>query len=70
MMLLLIPAASARTTNPKACFGQNTSFAVAEWGGGALKFEAAASDFGPYVNVGAMLQDFRVNLPFGCPGDG
>ena len=28
VMLLTIPPASARTDNPEACFGQNTSFYV------------------------------------------
>jgi hypothetical protein len=62
---LASPTASARTDNPNACFGQNTSFFVSQ--GVSLKEEAAANGF---PNVGAMLQFFRAELPFGCIGEG
>lgn len=65
VMVLMIPAASARTDNEKACFGQNTSFFVSQ--GVSLKKEAAANGF---PNVGAMLQFFHAELPFGCIGAG
>lgn len=65
VMVLMIPAASARTGNEKACFGQNTSFFVSQ--GVSLKEEAAANSF---PNVGAMLQFFHAELPFGCIGKG
>ena len=58
---LASPTASARTDNTKACFGQNTSFFVSQ--GVSLKDEAAANGFS---SVGAMLQYFRAELPFGC----
>ena len=57
--------ASARTVSAKARFGQNTSFFVSQ--GVSLKDEAAANEF---PNVGAMLQFFRAELPFGCIGEG
>ncbi len=65
VMVLLIPAASARTDNEKACFGQNTSYFVSQ--GVSLKEEAAANGF---PNVGAMLRYFHAELPFGCIGKG
>ncbi len=61
VMMLMIPVASARTANEKACFGQNTSFFVSQ--GVSLKEEARSFGF---ANVGAMLRFFRTELPFGC----
>lgn len=65
---LASPAASAKTINPDACFGQNTSIAVSQYGV-SLKEEAARWEPDPFPSVGAMLQYFRSELPFGCPGD-
>ncbi len=65
LMVLAMPMAFARTDNAKACFGQNTSYFVSQ--GVSLKEEAAANGF---ANVGAMLQFFRAELPFGCIGMG
>jgi hypothetical protein len=65
LMGLAIPAAGARTNNPEACFGQNTSYFVSQ--GVSLKAEAAANGFD---NVGAMLRFFHAELPFGCIGAG
>lgn len=65
LMVLMIPVASARTDNPKACFGQNVSFFVSA--GTSLKEEAANNGF---ANVGAMLRFFHAELPFGCIGKG
>ncbi len=62
------PSTSAKTNNPNACFGQNTSIAVSQYGV-SLKEEAAGWEPDPFPNVGAMLQHFRSELPFGCPGD-
>ena len=65
LMVMAMPSAFARTDNSKACFGQNTSFFVSQ--GVSLKAEAAANGF---ANVGAMLQFFHAELPFGCIGKG
>jgi hypothetical protein len=65
MMMLMIAPASARTDNVKACFGQNTSYFVSQ--GVSLKEEAAGNGFS---SVGAMLQFFHAELPFGCIGKG
>ena len=65
LLILMTPAASARTNNERACFGQNTSYFVSH--GTSLKQEAATNGF---TSPGAMLQNFHAELPFGCIGKG